>query len=269
MNLRLALFFFVAALGVASSFETRLSVFAFLLLVIAWAAQIRFEHSQKRWLRAALVVGSLAVSVGLYRFILIEALPGIIDARARASSSRAVSFLREILFAEDALRRYAFFDADGDHVGSSGRLGELTGSTAGPARTKISTPPLELRYAPHVQTRSGPALELEGYLILVCVPAAGGGFTAQPDEAVDEERAEREWIAYAWPARLDAPVQTSFFIDQHERILESTNQTTTGLRLLGQARVPSCDDALAEPTQVHYRPWKGKTARESLPGGKP
>jgi hypothetical protein len=107
-------------------------------------------------------------------------------------------------------------------------------------------------------------------MYLVCVPDAHGQLTARPEDAVDERLAERRFVAYAWP-RAGSHQSASFFIDEHERILESDNQRPGGrgpeaLRLLGAERAPRCDDALAAPTQNEWRAWRNKAPRRSLPG---
>lgn len=266
MTLPLSLFWAVALFGVASAIETRLSVFAFLLLVIALAALTRLSHPSKQKLRWALGVSLLFTSIGLCRFILGEAMPGIIEAHGRASSQRAVSFLREILFAQDAMRRLAPLDVDGDRIGSAGLLGDLTTRASSRATSSLPSPPLAPRYAPRVGTRSGPAVLESGYLFLVCLPRAGGGWTASPSEPIDEEAAERLWIAYAWPSDAHLPHETAYFIDEHENILETLNRAGAGLRLVGSPASPSCDDALSAAHRKEYKPWRGKKPRSGLPG---
>jgi hypothetical protein len=205
--------------------------------------------------------------VAMTKFVLSDALTGIVEARGRDSSARAVSILREILFAEDAMRRYAFIDPDGDGVGSAARLGELTGVHGARGGKPLLTPPLEQRLAPGVSTRSGPALEQGGYLFLVCLPSPNGSWAAGPRDVVDDETAERRFVAYAWPSAVGAPHSAAFFMDEHERILESDNRSGTGLRLVGPSSSPACGDALDHAEL--YRPWRGKTARTSLPGEVP
>lgn len=269
MNLKLFLFFFVAAVGAASVWDPRLSVFAFLLSVIALAAQTRLVHPKRRWVLISLCVGTACSFVGLYRFILNDALPGIIEARARASSGRAVSFLREILFAQDAMRRHAMIDPDGDGIGSAALLEELTGKRPARDQSALPMPPLAPRFAPRLESRSGPVTEEDGYYYLVCLPTPGGGWTTRVGETVDEELAERRWVAYAWPSRADLPHETAYFIDEHELILESENKAGGELRLVGVGKSPDCDDALREPSRAEYRPWRDKKPRPELPGDAP
>lgn len=253
-----------ALFGAASGFYPPLSVFAVLALVIALASAVRFVHPRRRHFLLALGLGTLLSFVGLYRFVTGDALEGIIEARGRATSARAVSLLREILFAEDAARRYAMIDPDGDGVGSAGLLGELTGAEPARGRITLATPPLAPRLAPHVITPRGPALASDGYLFLVCLPAAGGGWVTRPDGAIDEELAERRWVAYAWPESSKGPHVEAYFIDEHERILTFANTGPDGARILGgPEHAPACDLALGD---ARFVPWKGKKPRAELPG---
>lgn len=259
-----------ALLGPAALWEPRLAVFSVLLLVVASAALTRHRGPHRRALRIALGVGFVTALLGMGRFVLQEALPGIVAASTRASGERAVSRLREILFAQDASRRLALIDPDGNGVGGAGRLGELAGTDPvrpGPSSSgPLDSPPLGHRLRPSVPTREG-AAALEGdYLYMACVPGADGRLTAHPEAPVDEAAAERRFVAYAWPARPEAP-PTAFFIDEHERILQTDNERTEpGPRLLGPERPPSCDDALVPPYDQTWTPWRGKRPRESLPG---
>jgi hypothetical protein len=257
----------VGVTGPLSLVFPALSVLAFLLHVIALAATTRLEARERRWVLPLLLVSAACTAIAMTKFVLSDALTGIIEARGRDSSARAVSILREILFAEDAMRRYAFIDPDGDGVGSAARLGELTGVHGARGGKALPTPPLEARLAPGVSTRSGPALEQGGYLFVVCLPGPGGRWATGPRDEVDDEAAERRFVAYAWPSAADAPHSAAFFMDEHERILESDNRSGAGLRLVGPSSSPSCSDALDHAAL--YRPWRGKAARTSLPGEVP
>lgn len=261
------LYALTAVTGVASLVETRLAVFAVLLLIIALASVSSTRtppRGQTAW--TWVLSGALVISIlGLGRFIFQEALPGISEAKGRDSSKRAVSLLREIYFAENAMRRYAMIDPDGDGVGGAGRLAELTGHAPARGRRNLQTLPLAPRLAPLIETAHGPATEHEGYLVLVCVPKAGGGLTAQMADPVDEERAERRWIAYAWPQASGLPHKQAYAIDEHEGIFELDNENERGLIYVGAAYAPPCD-ALVRPEGPRFRPWGGKKPRLDLPG---
>lgn len=268
----LAALLLVALIGLMSGFEARASIFSCLLLVIAFASLSRFEHPKKGWILGLLVVASLSTSVGMVRFVWGEALQGIAEARGRATSKRAVSLLREVLFAQDAMRRYAMIDPDGDKIGSAGRLGELCGSDPARKKQPLPTPPLSIRFSPRTITPSGPANQQEGYLLLVCLPGeTAGTFSTFPTDPVNEELAERSWVAYAWPSDQDLGHETAYFINEHEEILESENQLSRPekgrtLRLVGAEFAPTCSDALAAETKGEWRPWQGKGRRPKLPG---
>jgi hypothetical protein len=262
----------VGLLGLASGFEARASVFACLLLVIAFASLSRFEHPQKKAIVLLLSLAVASTSVGMVRFVWGEALQGISEARGRATSKRAVSLLREILFAQDALRRYGMIDPDGDKIGSAGRLGELCGSDDARGKKPLKTPPLSIRYTPRAITRSGPANEQEGYLLLICLPGREtGSWVTYPTDPVNEELAERGWVAYAWPAAEGLGHEAAYFINEHEEILETDNrlprpEARRTLRLVGADFAPTCTDTVDSETKSGWRPWRGKGRRPVLPG---
>ncbi len=257
-------FALAGGLSLASIFVVEISVFAVLVLVIALAATTRLNHPKKQWIVWGLSGAMVLALVAMTRFVLGDALAGIIEARGRATSARAVSMLREILFAQDALRRYGFIDPDGDGIGSAGTLGELSGVHDVRGGATLDSPPLAPRYAPQIRTAAGPALRRNGYLYLVCLPAPRGGWSVRPGEPVDDEKAERTWIAYAWPATAEAPQTTAYFIDEHETILESPNVEENGLRLVGKRAAPRCSDRQDNPGQ--WKPWRDKMPRKRLPG---
>lgn len=256
----------IGLLGIASAIEPRISVFAGLLLVIGFASLSRFRHPAKKSVVQLLVLASCATTVGMVRFVGGEALQGITEARGRATSKKAVSLLREILFAQDALRRYAMIDHDGDGVGSAGLLAELSGAAGARGKRPLGTPPLSPRFAPRTLSGVGPINEQEGYLLLICLPRQGGGWATHHAARIDEEAAERRWLAYAWPAREGLGHSTAYFINEHEEIFESPNETADGLRLVGSESPPSCEDALGNARQDVWHVWNEKSRRTRLPG---
>ncbi len=251
-----------AAAALASVYFTKLGLFAAVGTFVAWASlpQLpKVELRRERWL---LLVAALASTVGLFRFLVLEALPGIVAGGNRFTEQRAISRLREILFAEDTARRSAAHDPDRDHVGSAMLLGELTGELGVRRGSHLAVPLLE-GFPKQVDTSIGPAGEIGGYLVLVCLPQVGGGFTANPTDAVDDELGERRFIAYAWPSGTAPGLNNAVALDEHEHI--ALAPAKAGLRY-GFAAPPSCDDSVAPETRGGWTAWRHKQPRSTLPG---
>lgn len=251
-----------AAAALLSIHFTKLGLFAAVGTFIAWVSLPRrapAELKRERWL---LGVAALASLIGLMRFLVVEAIPGIVAGGNRFTEQRAISRLREILFAEDSARRIASHDPDRDGIGSALLLGELTQELPVRGGASLRAPLLE-GYPKQSDTSVGPASEIGGYLLIVCVPRAGGGFTARPGDAIDEELAERRFIAYAWPSGTAPGLTEAVALDEHERILLAPSRPGTRF---GFATPPPCDDVVAEATKGAWQPWKKKQPRTTLPG---
>jgi len=251
-----------AAAALASIYFTKLGLFAAVGTFVAWASLPRAEKAELRREHALLLVAALAACIGLFRFLVLEAIPGIVQGGNRFTEQRAISRLREVLFAEDMARRSAARDPDGDHVGSAALLGELTGELGLRQGARLAMPLLE-GFPKQVETSLGPASEIGGYFLLVCLPKQGGGFTAQPGEPVDEELAERRFVAYAWPSGTAPGLENAVALDEHEHI--SLAPAKPGLRF-GAAAPPRCDDVVAPETRDSWTAWRHKQPRRSLPG---
>jgi hypothetical protein len=251
-----------AAAALISVWLTKLGLFAAVGTFIAWASLPRLPNAELKRERWLLLVASLASGVGLVRFLIVEAIPGIVAGGNRFTEQRAISRLRELLFAEDLARRSAARDVDGDRVGSALLLGELTGDLGVRGGAPLSVPLLE-GYPKPVETELGPASEIGGYYLLVCLPKAGGGFTARPADGVDEELAERRFVAYAWPSGTAPGLSNAVMLDEHENI--ALAPAKPGLRF-GYAAPPRCDDAVAEATRGAWTAWRHKQPRKTLPG---
>ncbi len=254
----------VAVVATASLAITKLALFAAVGCLLGFVSLPSEPKRAVRWLKLGLIVGGLCATLGVFRFLVLEAMPGMVEGGTTATEQREVSRLREILFAEDAWRRNAFVDPDHDRIGSAGLLGELTGQLGvrGGAR---SDPPVLQNYPTLVDTQLGPAANIGGYLVIVCLPKRGGGFTATPSAALDDERAEREFYAYAWPAERGQGLTTAYFLDQNERILLADSRETAPARLLGPEASPTCDDVSDPSTAAEWRVWRHKKPRTTLP----
>jgi hypothetical protein len=211
-----------------------------------------------------IIVAAVASIIGFGRFAVLEAVPGMIQGGRARTAQHAVSRLREILVAEDALRKLGKVDPDHDGIGSAALLGELSGALPLRGGPRLEPPILSPRHFAQIDdTPHGPAALLAGYYFMVCLPTPRGGFSARPGEPVDEELAERRFLAYAWPAASGGPTQ-AYFIDEHENIKVSENLEAGAPRYAGQYFAPACDAALVESGE--WQPWRGKKPRDELPG---
>lgn len=256
------------ALAVAAQLVTELSLVADLAVLLTVVSLPReFVRRVAVWLTLA-VAGLLAL-VATVRFVIGAAVPGLVKGGNNATELRALSRLREVLFAEDAARKLAFVDPDRDGVGSAALIGELSGALPLRGGAALSEPPLSSEFRRLVETKHGPATPLGAYLFMVCLPTREGGLSARPDGVWDEERAERQYAAYAWPLDDAHGVSRVFFLDAHETILVFENRRGTELTYAGPYFPPACDAALgseAERAQAGWKPWRDKKPRPTLPG---
>ncbi|HEY4157660.1 MAG TPA: hypothetical protein VGM29_06165 [Polyangiaceae bacterium] len=253
----------VAAVAFSSLIWVKLALFAMVATLIAFVSLPARGKSLGR-LRWLLGLAGGAALAGSMLFLVREAVPGMVEGGTMATEQNAVSKLREILFAEDRMRQQAFVDPDGDHVGSAGFLGELSAEVG--LRGGAPLEPALLEHFPKtIETQLGRAAEVSGFYITICLPKRGGGFTARPEDGVDDERAEREFVAYAWPAERGHGLDRAYFLDEHERILVADSREQEPRRLIGVDAPPACDDALAPATAGEWRSWRHKQPRHSLP----
>jgi hypothetical protein len=251
-----------AAAALASIYFTKLGLFAAVGTFVAWASLPRLPAIELRRERRLLALAALGSAIGLMRFLVIEAIPGIVAGGNRFTEQRAISRLREILFAQDTARRIAAHDPDHDGVGSALLLPELTGELGVRRGNHLQVPLLE-GYPRSVDTASGPASEIGGYFLIICLPGPDGGFGAKPEDAVDDELAERRFIAYAWPSGHAPGLSSAVALDEHEHIWLAPAKP--GLRF-GLAAPPPCNDAVAPETSAAWSAWKHKQPRHALPG---
>src|SRR5690349_23436448 len=114
----------VAAFGLAAIAVPKLS-FPGVVFVLLSFLTLPSPPNLPRAARPLHGAAALFVVIALGRFLSGEAALGIVEGGTRAAGQRAVSRLRELLFAEDSARRLAYWDPDADGVGSALSLGEL------------------------------------------------------------------------------------------------------------------------------------------------
>lgn len=252
-----------AGVAAASLWLTPLSVVAFAGVVLVALSLPKLPRGRQRVAWALLGVSAVASVAGLTRFAIDRAIAGIAEGGQAAAGKSALWRLREVLLAQDGMRKEAYWDPDGDGVGSAALIAALAAKQPLRSQHLLPRPLLNYRFKEVVPTRFGPAIRVAGHLIQVCLPRAGGGWTAEPGDPVDEELAERRWVAYAWPADVGVDVRSTYFIDEHDRILILESPVD---RFRGGANPPPCDAADGSDPTLHWKAWKNKQPRQSLPG---
>lgn len=277
-----------ALLGILCSVFPKLAIPAMMLGIISYLA-IPKKDSERFLKQAALfkagrVLMLLAVPcilVGLFRFAIVEAMPGIIEAGREALTTRAIAALREIRFSQDLMREQHYADHDDDGIGSAGTLAELC--AVEPLRAGKLPSRLVQRFSVFDKSKS-PGSEgavfarYAGYGFIIYVPTLDGKASAiVKGKSVDDEKAERRFVAYAWPLDEGHGEHPVLFLDEHERIYMSDN---VAQRYRGSEVVPKFDAALGESSIdfVHdgsevkgqdgalWKVWKDKKPLEKLAG---
>ena len=205
--------------------------------------------------RALVALAVIASGVSLVRFVVEVAMPGIVRGGRDAGEQRAVSWLRDVLFAEDAMRKAGWIDPDHDGIGSAALLGELCGGP--PLRGQPEQDNPVLTCGELVPTALGLAARRGGYLFAICLPQLDGHWSGAAGPGLDEEAAERQFVAYAWPD-TGARFEHAFFLDQSENIQIAT---------LPRGAALDCGSARGQGTSLAWAPWRGKRPRPGpLPG---
>lgn len=269
----LARLIFLVLLASVGVWETRLSLVAGFLSLMAVVSQaVRNAPTPQRRQAWALVVVSFTLStIGFIRFVIAEAIPGVIAGGRAAAEKHAVAYLRTIVAAEDYMRRSAHKDHDHDKVGSAASLAELGGRRPLTADNGSEEHPLYLT-ADQWLAQSG-FVASGAYLYRVCLPAVGGGWfdpgAGEPAAHIDLERAEREYLVYGWPKTWSPGSPTAVYVsDAYEaiRVMGDVGPSGGSPRYAGENASVPCDLATDNP---NFLPWNNKAPRERLPGDHP
>jgi hypothetical protein len=253
-------------LATASLLWTKLAPAAGFLTLVAWLALPKLETRARRLAYLALSAATLLSMVGFTRFVLSEAIPGVIAGGQAAATKQALAFARSVITAQDHVRQTAALDHDGDGVGSAVGLPALAGLRPLRNGSWLKPSPLYLRKDQIVDSPEGPLVRNGAYLYKLCLPTRAGKFVANPQpEDVDDEAAEKRYLLYAWPSVFGAggPKQ-ALFLDEHEAILVLDPDEEGRARYHGISNSPPCDTALEGSD---WNPWKDKQPRTTLPGG--
>jgi hypothetical protein len=261
---RLTAAIFACVLSMASLLVVELSIPALLIAVIAALVSAPLTGSARWVTRGCLVVAAVAAVIGLGRFARGKAISGIVEAGQRATSKSAIWRLREVVIAEDGMRKTGRIDPDQDRIGSADFIAALAGQAAHRNGATGDPPLLNYRYRRIVETAAGPAADVGSHLLVVCMPTPDGRLTARPGDAVDDEAAERRFVAYAWPSDAAPDVSDVVYVDEHERILMLAVPEPP---YRGIGAPPPCDAVERAPER--WQVWNDKKPRSVLPGDRP
>jgi hypothetical protein len=257
----------VALLGLAAAFWPKLALPAafltFLGVLTLWPERaVPSGAASPPWYRRGasrrmlILIGALGSSAAVVRFVIVEAMPGIVRGGREAVQQRIVSRLRDVYFAQTTLQRAAWIDPDADGAGSAALLAELCGERPLRGQAERAEPVLDCGVL--VATPAGAAAQSGPYSMVTCLPAAAGGWIAGLEGgAIDEDKAERHFFSFAWPAPASG-FERWFFIDEREAILTGT------LAHRGEpldAHNPSCDVVWTATQSGTWAPWRGKKPR--------
>lgn len=268
-QLATALVVVLGAASLASVYWSKIAVVTGLLTLVAWLSLPSLPRARKTLLYSILAVSVLASTAGFFRFVLLEAIPGVIAGGQAAVSKHTIAYLRIVVAAQDRFREHAPIDPDKDGIGSAGTFAELSG--LGPLRqgTQLPISPLHLKPEQLQRSPQGELIAEGAYLFQLCLPLKAGGFSADPNADFDEELAERRYLLYAWPRGQDSGAPNeAYFADEHEtiRVLDGAGSPGES-SLVGPLAAPSCDVALpGGQLAARFRPWKDKLPRAALPG---
>lgn len=196
-----------------------------LLAIIAYVFALLFVEGRAR-LQVALVAAPL-LAVGLFRFVVGWMMPNLVSAGQRAAEERAVSRLREVLWAERRVLELGYVDSNQDGVAEFALLSELLAGDARPGarpEAAVLKPDMYRPIAGHAGI-----YQADGYLLALYLPSADGrgARAAGPGAALVDVSgaagATRRFVAYAWPAALDQNGRRVFAIDQDDHVCETEN----------------------------------------------
>ncbi len=257
----------IVTLCAASVVFSKLALPAGFLVLVVWLSLPKLENSgQRRRINLTLLGAAILACVAFLRFVLDEAIPGVIAGGRAAATKHAIAFARSIVVAQDHARQNPLFDPDSDGIGSAVPFTILAGMASADSSAPMpDTPtPLFLRRDQLVDSADGQLVREGAYLFKLCLPVVGGGFAAAGTGAqFDAEAAERHYLLFAWPHSFGAGgPKESLFLDEHERILTLGADANGNPRYQGTTQTPPCSDAL----DGDWVQWKDKQARKDLPG---
>jgi prepilin-type N-terminal cleavage/methylation domain-containing protein len=173
----------------------------------------------------------LMIVVALIAIIAAIAIPNLLAARLNANETAAVANLRTLSTAQSQFQMSGKCDEDRDGMGEYGYFGELGGRVA--PRLDPIRPPAELTQS-LAQVNADGEVNRGGYHLRLYLPlSTGAGQREQanggiPVGTVDPDLCENVWACYAWPTNFNTSGTRTFFVNQKNAVVHTTDSTYTG-----------------------------------------
>ena len=250
----------VLILSAIGFFYPILAIPSFLFMIIL-STSIPEDHPSRKRELLVLALSLTLCLAGIAKFIISDGMKGIVEAGYRATGKKALTSLREIRIAQDILRKKAYLDHDKDGIGESAHLSELMGLDKARGTIELPFAPLRNNFSRLETIGDAQIGYRSGYYLMVCLPTSETEWTAHPKTLPNDELAEANFRAYAWPAEPFKSTTTVYFINALEEISTFENKD---FQIVGLDKRPDCKSR--DNTELAWSAWRNKKPR-SKPAG--
>ncbi len=172
----------------------------------------------------------LMIVIAIIAIIAAIAVPNLLSSRLAANESNAIATLRNLVSAQAQFQSTGAVDDDLDGQGEYGSFGEMSGLTA--LNTRANGNGLAVPIVPPIlastfaNVTGAGTVTKSGYNFMVFLPSAAAAPSGElanggPNAAVDADRCENLWCAYAWPADIGTTGNRTFFVNQRGEIFQT------------------------------------------------
>lgn len=160
---------------------------------------------------AGLITGSISLVIILFVITIATlSIPNLMESRITANEAAASATLKSGIYPSQVqFQAGNYQDADENHVGEYGLLGELTGRTR---TNKIEAGLMRLLSGP---LTSGPGFTANGYNYAIYLPDGASAISdasdlqsRQTSKMANADDQEQYWVAYAWPVSSETGRRT-------------------------------------------------------------
>ena len=250
----------VLILSAIGFFYPILAIPSFLFMIIL-STSIPEDHPSRKRELLVLALSLTLCLAGIAKFIISDGMKGIVEAGYRATGKKALTSLREIRIAQDILRKKAYLDHDKDGIGESAHLSELMGLDKARGTIELPFAPLRNNFSRLETIGDAQIGYRSGYYLMVCLPTSETEWTAHPNTLPNDELAEANFRAYAWPAEPFKSTTTVYFINALEEISTFENKD---FQIVGLEKRPDCKSR--DNAELAWSAWRNKKPR-SKPAG--